>query len=152
MEVSNPDHVLVPSLGRPGAREALAYALEVFPDAEVTLVSVVTPLDEPLSEGGVIERDEERLEDARRTARELLEGVTADDPSASERVRIETLEGKPGTVVPSYVSQEPIDHVVMYGHRPDVSGFVRRLLGRDVTTTVVERIDEPVTVLGSSEG
>ena len=149
---SNPDHVLVPSMGRPGTREALAYALEAFSDAEVTLLSVVTPLDEPLSEGGVLERDEERIEDARRNARELLERVTTDVPSASERVRIETLEGKPGTVIPRYASDELIGHVVMYGHRADVPGFVRRLLGRDVATTVVERTDEPVTVLGSSEG
>jgi len=118
----------------------------------VTLLAVVTPLDAPLSEGGVLERDEERLEDARRTARELLEGVTIDAPAAAERVRIETAEGKPGTVVPRYASDESIDHVVIYGHRPDVPGFVRRLLGRDVATTVVERTDEPVTVLGSSEG
>lgn len=143
-----PEHVLVPSLGRPGAQAALTYALESFPDADVTLLAVVTPLDAPLSEGGVLERDEDRLATARETSRELLERVGTDVPSGTERVRIEALEGKPGAVVPRYASEEPVDHVVMYGHRPEVSGYVRRLLGRDVTTTVVERTDEPVTVLG----
>jgi len=45
-------HVLVPTLGRPREDEALTYALETFPDAEITLLAVVTRwLDAPLSEG-----------------------------------------------------------------------------------------------------
>ncbi|ARS89747.1 universal stress protein [Natrarchaeobaculum aegyptiacum] len=144
-----PEHVLVPSLGRPGAQAALTYALESFPDADVTLLSVVTPIDDPLSEGGVLEHDEDQLATVRETARELLERAATDVPSATDRVRIQVLEGKPGVVVPRYAREEPVDHVVMYGHQPEVSGYVRRLLGRDVTTTVVERTDEPVTVLSS---
>ena len=56
----DPDCVLVPSLGQPGEDEALAYALEAFPDAEVILLAVVFPLDAPLSEGNVLARDDER--------------------------------------------------------------------------------------------
>ncbi|SFC25010.1 Nucleotide-binding universal stress protein, UspA family [Halobiforma haloterrestris] len=141
----DPDRVLVPSLGRPGEDEALAYALESFPDAEIVLLAVVTPLESPLSEGGVLERDDDRFEEARETAKTRLASVAAD---SSERVRIETVEGRPGTVVPRYASDEAVDHVVMYGHGTNTSGLVRRFLGRDVATTVVERTDEPVTVLG----
>ena len=141
----DPDRVLVPTLGRPREDDALAYALETFPDAEVTLLAVVTPLDAPLSEGGVLERDEERTSQARERARDRLESAT--DSSASGRIRIETAEGRPGTIIPRYASEEAVDHVVMYGHGSDTSGFVRRFLGRGVATTVVERTPKPVTVL-----
>ncbi|MDQ2050320.1 universal stress protein [Natronolimnohabitans sp. A-GB9] len=144
---SDPDRVLVPSLGRPREDEALAYALETFPDAEIVLLAVVTPLDDPLSEGGVLERDDERTAAARQASRDLLESVADDVPSATERVRLETVEGRPGTVVPRYASEEDIDHVVIHGHDAGSIGFVRRFLGRNVATTVTERTDEPVTVL-----
>ncbi|QSX00592.1 universal stress protein [Haloterrigena alkaliphila] len=141
----DPDRVLVPTLGRPREDEALAYALETFPDADVTLLAVVTPLDAPLSEGGVLERSEERTARARASATDLLESVA--DPTATERIRVETADGRPGTVIPQYASTEGVDHVVMYGHGTDTSGFVRRILGRGIAATVVERTDEPVTVL-----
>lgn len=141
----DPDHVLVPTLGRPREDEALAYALESFPDADVTLLSVVTPLDGPLSEGGVLERSEERTTEARDRARTLLEAV--DDPAATEQVRIETAEGRPGDVIPQHASDEGVDHVVMYGHSSDSRGLARRFLGRSIAATVVERTPKPVTVL-----
>ncbi|RKD93681.1 universal stress protein [Halopiger aswanensis] len=144
MADSDPDRVLVPALGRPREDEALAYALETFPNADVTLLSVVTPLDAPLSEGGVLERDDERTAQARRKSQALLETV----PRAKrDRVRIDTVEGRPGTVVPQYASDEAVDHVVMYGHDTRSSGFLRRFLGRGIAATVVERTTEPVTVL-----
>ncbi|AGB33591.1 UspA domain-containing protein [Natrinema pellirubrum DSM 15624] len=144
MADSDPDRVLVPTLGRPREDEALAYALETFPDAEVTLLAVVTPLDAPLSEGGVLERDDERTAAARESATALLESVADSRP---ERVRIETAEGRPGTVVPRYASDEGIDHVVLYGSETGSTGFFRRFLGRGIAATVVERTAEPVTVL-----
>ncbi|QLG49736.1 universal stress protein [Natrinema halophilum] len=141
-----PDRVLVPELGRPRADEALAYALETFPDAEIVLLAVVTPLDAPLSEGGVLERHEERTAEARASATELLE--SAADSAATDRVRIETVEGRPGTVVPRYAANEGIDHVVMIGSGTGSDGFLRRFLGRGIAGTVVERTSRPVTVLG----
>ncbi|QLK24609.1 universal stress protein [Natrinema zhouii] len=144
-------HVLVPTLGRPREDEALAYALETFPDAEITLLAVVTPLDAPLSEGGVLERSEERTTTARASAEEVLESVTdstdSTDPAAVDRVRIETTEGRPGTVVPQYASEKGVDHVVIYGSRSGSTGFLRRFLGRGIAATVVERTARPVTVL-----
>ncbi|WP_226482241.1 universal stress protein [Natrinema amylolyticum] len=141
----DPDRVLVPTLGRPREDEALSYALETFPDAEITLLAVVTPLDAPLSEGGILERDEERTEQARTSATELLESVAGS--TVVDRVRIETVEGRPGNVVPKYAADEGTDHVVMYGSRTGSTGFFRRFLGRGIAATVVERTAEPVTVL-----
>lgn len=143
--MADPDHVLVPTLGRPREDEALAYALETFSGADVTLLAVVTPLDAPLSEGGVLERDEDRADGARENATRLLASI--DDPSPTDRVRIETAEGRPGTVVPQYATDHDIDQVVMRGHDRASSGLLRRLLGRGIAGTVVERTDRPVTVL-----
>lgn len=138
----DPDRVLVPTLGLPREAEALTYALETFPDAEITVLAVVTPLDAPLSEGGVLERSEDRTSQARESAAELVERV-----GGNGRVEIVTAEERPGTVVPRVASEEGFDHVVMRGHRAETNGLVRRVLGRDVATTVVERTPVPVTVL-----
>ncbi|WP_175417053.1 universal stress protein [Natrinema pallidum] len=143
MADSHPDHVLVPTLGRPREDEALAYALETFPAADIVLLAVITPLDAPLSEGGILEREDRRAQ-TRASATDLLESVA---DAASDRVRIETAEGRPGTVVPQYAAEEGIDHVVMYGSRTGSTGFFRRFLGRDIAATVVDRTAQPVTVL-----
>ncbi|MCU4743169.1 universal stress protein [Halobacteria archaeon AArc-m2/3/4] len=141
----DPDTVLVPTLGRPREGEALAYALETFPNADVTLLAVVTPLDARMSEGGVLERDDERTAAAREGASQLVAGV--DQPAAADRVEIDTAAGQPGTVVPQYATDHDVDHVVMYGHDTRSSGLVSRFLGRGVATTVVDRTPRPVTVL-----
>ncbi len=141
---SAPDRVLVPTLGRPREDEALAYALETFPAADIVLLAVIMPLDAPLSEGGILERSEDRQAQAQASATNLLESVA---DGASDRVRIETIEGRPGTVVPQYAAEEGIDHVVMYGSRTGSTGFLRRFLGRGIAATVVDRTPQPVTVL-----
>ncbi|MEY7849221.1 universal stress protein [Natrarchaeobius sp. A-rgal3] len=147
--MADPDTVLVPTFGRPQEDDALAYALETFPDADVTLLAVVTPLDAPLSEGGVLERDEERGEATRERAESVLESAaeSLDDRTVIDRVRIEVAEGRPGTVVPRYAGDERIDHVVVYGHGKRATGLTRRLLGRGIAATVVERTERPVTVI-----
>ncbi|MDG5817974.1 universal stress protein [Natronococcus sp. A-GB7] len=143
--MADPDRVLVPTFGRPREDEALTYALETFPEADVTLLAVVTPLDAPMSEGGVLERDEARADEARDCATRLLASIA--DPSATDRVGIETAAGRPGTVVPRYATNHDVDQVVMHGHDRTSSGLLRRVLGRGIAATVVERIDRPVTVL-----
>ncbi|ELY54850.1 universal stress protein [Natronolimnohabitans innermongolicus] len=145
MATLEPDRILVPTLGRPREDEALTYTLETFPDADVILLAVVTPLDAPMSEGGVLERHDERTEAARASAVRMLEGV--DEPPTEERVRIDTAEGRPGNVVPQYVTDNDVDHVVLYGHDSRSSGLVGRLLGQSVAATVVDRTPRPVTIL-----
>ncbi|THE65816.1 universal stress protein [Salinadaptatus halalkaliphilus] len=141
--MADPAHVLVPTLGRPREEEALSYALETFPDADVTVLAVVTPLDAPLSEGGILEREDERTEAARERVAGLLESVG----DAQQRARVAVVDGRPGNEIPRYASEADVDHVVMHGHGTTSSGFVGRLLGRGVATTVVDRTARPVTVL-----
>ncbi|ELY90620.1 UspA domain-containing protein [Natrialba hulunbeirensis JCM 10989] len=140
----DPATVLVPTLGRPREDDALAYALETFPNANVRLLAIVTPLDARMSEGSVLERADERTAEARERAARLLAVV---DESAGDRVEIDSTEGQPGTVVPKYATDHDVDHVVMYGHDTRSSGLVARFLGRGVATTVIERTSQPVTIL-----
>lgn len=147
--MTSPEHVLVATTGRPFENRALAYALETFPEARVTLLAVVTPLDSRLSEGAVLERDEERRSAARDRASELADGVCETVGVSRDRVRVEVAAGRPGTVVPRYATDADVDHVVCYGTESD--GFIRRFLGRDVATTVVDRTPLPVTVLTPGE-
>ncbi|ELZ10939.1 UspA domain-containing protein [Halovivax asiaticus JCM 14624] len=138
--MADPDHVLVVALGDPDDEDALAHALQTFPGAAVTLLSVVAPLDQSVSEGRILERGETRLTEARNRADGLRSSV--DDPS---RVTVTTCEGPPAELVPSYVDRHEVDHVVVSGH--DISGIVRRLLGDGIPELIAERTEVPVTIL-----
>ena len=139
--MADPSRVLVPALGRSCEVGSLEYVLETFPDAEVTMLSVITPLDARLSEGELLERSDERLEYARAEAETVVDAVDAE----ADRVQIAAVEGRPGAVIPRYASEGGFDHVVMCG--TDAHPIVRRLLGRDLSTTVINRTPVPVTVL-----
>ena len=69
-----PSHVLVPLDGSPLADDALVHALDTF-DCQVTVLNVVTPLDSPMSEGGVLEPGEDRREGARERANTVVESA-----------------------------------------------------------------------------
>ncbi|WP_312909082.1 universal stress protein [Natronosalvus caseinilyticus] len=140
-----PEHVLVPLDGSPLAVDALAHALETF-DSPITILNVVTPLDATMSEGGVLEADEERLEAARAHAEESIRRARR-QVSAEERP-IETVveTGEPAETILAYVDTEDVDHVVLGGHGGPRMGTVRRLLGT-VATTVVGEAPVSVTVV-----
>lgn len=59
------------------ADDALEHALGIF-DCSVTVLNVVTPLDASMSESGVLEPDEARLEEVGDRADELIVHVGAD--------------------------------------------------------------------------
>ena len=167
----SPSDVLVSLVGRPREEEALEYALERFPDASITVLAVVLPIGARLSEGGILEREDEREAAERERARRLLEaageraesvertrsgggevgsdgGEVGSDGERTDlpaRVDIVVETGRPGMVVPAFASEHDIDHVVMSGE--DGHWLVRRLLGRDITTTVTNRAPVPVTVV-----
>lgn len=135
----DPAHVLVVTLGTPADRAALAHALETFPEAAVTLLAVVSPLDERISEGRVLERGDARLEDAIDRADDLRTSVA--EPS---RVTVQTREGPPAEVVPAYVDRNDVDHVVVPGH--DSGEIARHLLGEGIPQLIQERTSAPVTI------
>lgn len=136
-----PTHVLVPLDGSPLSEDALAYALSTF-ECPVTVLNVVTPLDAGMSEGGVLELDDERMEPARRRADRLIE--RARSQAAEDREIERAVEaGDPAETILSYAARHDVDHIAIGGHGDDPSGLLERLLGTVATTVVAEA---PITV------
>lgn len=140
-----PSHVLVPLDGSPLADDALAHALATF-DCEITVLNVVEPLDAPMSEGGILERDENRAAAAREHARDVID--RASDVAAVGNRSIETAlaTGDPAEEILGFVEENDVDHVVMGGHGGDRGRIQRRLLGT-VSTAVVGECPVTVTVV-----
>ena len=130
-----PSHVLVPLDGSPLADDALVHALETF-DCPVTVLNVVTPLDSPMSEGGVLDAGENRRDAARERAERIVERARA---SAEERGRtVETVveTGDPAETIVDVATDGDADHIVMGGHGGERGDLARRLLGTVATDVV----------------
>lgn len=142
-----PTHVLVPLDGSPLADEALAHTLSVY-DCRVTVLNVITPLDGPMSEGGILEADESRQEAAREHAETVLERARRQADADGEGREVETAveTGDPAETIVEYVESHAIDHIVMGSHSGDRGALARRLLGT-VATDVVGKAPIPVTVI-----
>ncbi len=137
-----PTHVLVPLDGSPLSDEALSHALETF-DCRVTVLNVVTPLDRTMSEGGVLETDEGRVEDARERAEAVVDRARERAAEVDREVETAVETGDPAETILEFVEASEIDHVVMGGHGGERNALARRLLGTVATTVVGEA---PVTV------
>lgn len=135
-------HVLVPLDGSPLAENALRYALGTF-NCRITVLNVITPLDSPLSEGSVLDPDEERIREAEQRAEQLIESAKAQTEATDPRIETAVEVGDPAETILEYVETHDIDQVVMGGHGGSEGRLARRLLGT-VTTAVVG--DAPVTV------
>ncbi|NHN41276.1 universal stress protein [Halorubellus sp. JP-L1] len=137
-------HVLVAYDDSPQAEQALSFAREAFPDADLTLLTVIDPAD-----AGSRRRlslpplGDEWLERAREDAREHLTAAVdrVEDPDRSVQTAIEI--GRPTNAVVDYADAHDVDHVVMGSHGR--SGVTRILLG-SVAESVIRRSPVPVTV------
>jgi nucleotide-binding universal stress UspA family protein len=138
----HPSHVLVPLDGSPLADDALVHALATF-DCRVTVLNVVTPLDSGMSEGGILEADDDRESKARDHAEELIERARNRASSEGRSVETAIRTGDPAEEIIAFAQSEDVDHIVMGGHGGDRGRITRRLLGT-VATAVVS--DAPVTV------
>jgi len=139
-----PSHVLVPLDGSPLADNALNYALSVH-DCKVTVLNVVTSIDAGMSEGGVLETGEERLEDAEERAERLVKNAEKEAEERGRTVETVVRTGSPAETILEYVEGEDVDAVVMGSHGRD-GGAVERILGT-VSTEVITDSPVPVTVV-----
>jgi nucleotide-binding universal stress UspA family protein len=135
-------HVLVPLDGSPLADEALAYALETF-DCRITVLNVVAPLDTGMSEGGLLEPDEDRRAAADERASNLVDRAARQADAADGTVETTVETGDPAETILDYVEESDVGQVVMGGHGGTKNEIARRLLGTVATTVVSEA---PVTV------
>jgi nucleotide-binding universal stress UspA family protein len=141
-----PDNVLVAVDGSPLAERALTYALENFPDATITTIYVINPVDSVIDvEAGGLPVAEDWHDNAQERATNIH--ATATDLAAEHDLDLETVTevGKPARAILEYVEDHGIDQIVMGSHGR--SGIDRTFLG-SVAETVTRRARIPVTIVG----
>lgn len=137
-----PTNILVPVDGSPESSRALAFAVEEWPDAAVTLLHVIDPVDAGYSAtGGIPSGAEQWYENAKAQSAELFERLDADFDREFET---KTEVGRPASTVVDFAGEGRFDHVVMGSHGR--KGVSRILLG-SVAESVVRNSPVPVTVV-----
>jgi nucleotide-binding universal stress UspA family protein len=137
--------ILVPIDGSPPGWTALEFASEQFPDAAVTVLHVIDPIDGGFGvRTGLQRSSEEWYEEAKSESEALFE--EARERTADSDLTVETAVevGRPSRVVVEHSEEGDFDQVIMGSHGR--SGVSRILLG-SVAETVVRRSSVPVTVV-----
>jgi nucleotide-binding universal stress UspA family protein len=144
VEVAGMTGVLVPFDGSELAFEALAFACERFPEADITALFVVdtTVTHQPEKYVGV--KLGEIYEQREAEGEAILEEAAA---SAAEfEVPLTTVveQGRPWQEILDYVEEHDIDHVVLGSHSRDL---LERFFVGSVAERVVDRIPVSVTIV-----
>jgi nucleotide-binding universal stress UspA family protein len=139
--------VLVPVDGSPQSEDALEHALEQFPDADITALTVIDPVDAGYAAapgpdatgfpGEWYQQAEEHADTVLSDAEETAESYDHD-------IETESVTGHPARAIEEYVADHDVDHVVIGSHGR--TGVSRVLLG-SVAEKVVRRVECPVTVV-----
>jgi nucleotide-binding universal stress UspA family protein len=140
-----PANVLVAFDGSPLSERALTYAIETFPDAPITSIYVINPIDSVIDvEAGGLPVAKDWYENAKEEATRIH--ATATDLAAERNTELDTVTevGKPAQAILKYADDHDIDQVVMGSHGR--SGINRTLLG-SVAETVTRRARIPVTII-----
>ncbi len=136
-------HLLVPFDGSPQASKALEHAVERHPDATITLLHVIDPIDAGYSAEAVLPSySEDWYESQRASANDLFDD--ARELTGRDDLETDIEVGRPSRIIVEYAREHDIDQVVMGSHGR--SGVSRILLG-SVAETVVRRSPVPVTVV-----
>lgn len=141
-----PETVLVAFDGSPLAERALTYAIETFPEAAITTVYVINPIDSVVDvEAGGLAVAGDWYDRAQDRAGRI--NAAAADLAADRGTELDTVTsvGKPATAILDYARDHGIDQIVMGSHGR--SGLDRAILG-SVAETVTRRARIPVTVIG----
>jgi nucleotide-binding universal stress UspA family protein len=137
--------VLVAFDGSPLSERALTYAIETFPDALITSIYVINPVDSIIDvEAGGLPVAEGWHESAKEEATRIHS--TATDLAAERNVELDTVTevGKPARAIIEYAVDHDIDQIVMGSHAR--SRIDRALLG-SVAEKVARRAQIPVTII-----
>ncbi|AHB67552.1 universal stress protein UspA [Haloarcula hispanica N601] len=140
-----PVNVLIAFDGSPLSERALTYAIETFPDAPITSIYVINPLDSVIDvEAGGLPVAEDWYDNAKERATRIH--ATATDLAAERDTELVTVTevGKPARAILKYADDHDVNQIVMGSHGR--SGIDRALLG-SVAETVTRRARIPVTII-----
>ncbi|GAB6879938.1 universal stress protein [Halorubrum gandharaense] len=140
--------ILVPVDGSEWSEEALTFAAEEWPDAELTLLHVINPAESTTgAEGGFPGAVEQWYEAARERGKNLLSGA-AGRVGRDVETRLEV--GRPAPTILAVAAgdqdegDEPFDHIVLGSQGR--TGLSRVVLG-SVAESVVRKSEIPATVV-----
>ena len=137
--------ILVPIDGSEQSQTALEYVLEEFPEADITVINVIDPIDAGYNAPvGMPGGSEEWYENSKQQSEALFEDAQATADGYGVVFNTVTEMGRPSNVVVEYAEEEGFDQIIMGSHGR--SGVSRILLG-SVAETVVRRSPMPVTVV-----
>ncbi|MFC6752152.1 universal stress protein [Halorubrum tibetense] len=140
-----PERILVAMDDSPLGRESLAYALDTFPDARITVVHVAYPEIDmlPANASEVYDADPDDLgEVGDETARAVFEAIR--DLAGDRDLTVTYLLGETDRRLVEYAEAGEFDHVVMGTHGRE--GLSRVLIG-SVAEAVVRKTDVPTTLV-----
>lgn len=135
------DRILVPMDGSPQSRRALEFAVEEWPDAALTVLHVIDPVEGGYGGGAAVSSGEQWYESRTERAEALFEEArTAVGRDVASLIEV----GRPASVIVDVVDEEGFDLVVVGSHGR--TGLSRMLLG-SVAESVVRNSTTPVTVV-----
>lgn len=134
--------VLVPLTDSSHAWPGLEYALELYPEADITVVNVVDPAGAGYGEHSSSEENKQVTAESQ--AEELFTAAISLANESGTDLTTTLIEGRPAEAIVEHAENHSFDAIVM-GSRGR-SGVSRVLLG-SVAGTVVENSSVPVTVV-----
>ncbi|MFC6834909.1 universal stress protein [Halomarina ordinaria] len=137
-------HVLVPFDGSEPAERALDHVAAQFPDARVTLLTVIDPSAGFATGAGTPGTAEVWYESVRERAETNLAEARAEAEARGLRVDTVVETGRPAATIVDYAEKHGAESIVMGSHGR--RGVSRLLLG-SVAESVVRRSSVPVTVV-----
>ncbi len=135
----------MPVDGSPLAYRAFEYALEHFPDDDVTTLYVIDPVDAAYpAEFESVPVGEEWYENAMERAEGIHDEAREIAAKYDAELSTETEVDRPRHAIIAYAEDNDVDGIVMGSHGRE--GIQRLLLG-SVAESVMRRSDVPVTVV-----
>ncbi|MDG5820559.1 universal stress protein [Natronococcus sp. A-GB7] len=138
------ERILLAYDGSEPSEQALEYALDTFPDAEITALYVVPA---PRGYWASFEEPEDRVpnaEKAKQRGREFLDEASETASARDREIETEMIIGEPNHVIVGQAVDGEYDSIVIGSHGRE--GVSRVLLG-SVAETVVRRSPTPVIVV-----
>ncbi|UWG47703.1 Nucleotide-binding protein, UspA family [Halanaeroarchaeum sp. HSR-CO] len=137
-------NILVPVDGSEHSERAVEYAVNHFPDGDITALHVVELPEGYFSAFMEDLEDLPQVEDEKAEAREILDTIRATAEELGATIDTAYVTGKPSNQILTYAEENDIDEIVI-GNR-GLSGVGRVMFG-SVAEQVVRRSEIPVVVV-----
>lgn len=139
-------HILVPMDDSEASKNALRYALSEYPDAELTVLHVLTSR-ESVGHGEAVGTIRVCNELAQKETEQLFTEVQVLADEFDIKIKTVKGSGPPSHTVINYTNEHDIDHIIMGSHGR--SG-IKRLLYGSVSEIAVRHTSVPITVVPSN--